>query len=73
MKKFLKKKREVAKVRVEPESNVIPDLKHKPYAMRSTPIAWQTNLFIQIVSCHKTESSTGPTIAPADLLPAEYW
>jgi len=30
------------------------------------------DLFLSIASCHETESSTGGTIAPADLLPAEY-
>jgi len=29
-------------------------MKHNHYAMSSTPIAWQTNLFIQIASCHET-------------------
>jgi len=29
----------------------------------------QTDLFIWIASCHKTESATGGTITPADLLP----
>jgi len=29
--------------------------------------------FILVVSCHETECSTGGTIAPADLLPPEYW
>jgi len=30
--------------------------------MISTPIAWHTDLFIQIASCHETEYSTGGTI-----------
>jgi len=33
------KKREVAKVRVEPKSNTIPDLQHNHYAKSSRPIA----------------------------------
>ena len=60
-------------MRVEPKSNGIPDLKHNHYAMISTPIAWHTDLFIQIASCHETEYSTGGTIAPADLLLLESW
>jgi len=40
MKKVKKKKGEVAsKVRVEPQSNGIPDLKHNHCVMSSTPIA----------------------------------
>jgi len=41
--------------------------------MISTPIAWHTDLFIQIASCLETEYSTGGTIAPADLLLLECW
>jgi len=41
MKNVKKKKGKVAKVRVEPKNNVIPDLKHNHYAMAmsSTPLA----------------------------------
>jgi len=46
--KSKKKKREVTKVRVQLKSNDIPDVKHNCYAMSSTPIAWQTDLFIRI-------------------------
>jgi len=53
-------KRKVAKVRVEPKSNGIPDVKHNHYATSNTAIAWQIDLFILIASrlqspCHKTE------------------
>jgi len=37
--KSKKKKREVAKVKVELKSNGIPDVKHNRYATSSTPIA----------------------------------
>jgi len=74
LKKVKKKKREVAKVRVELRSNGIPDVKHNYYATSSTPIAWWwTDLFIWIPLCHETECSTGGRIAPADLLPPESW
>ena len=56
-------------MRVKLKSNGIPDVKHNSYATSSKPIAWQTELFIRIASCHKSECSTGSTIAPADLLP----
>jgi len=39
-------------VKVEPKSNGISDFKHNYYATSSTPIAWQTDLFIRIASCH---------------------
>jgi len=39
-------------VRVEPKNNGILDFKHNHYATSSTPIAWQTNLFIRIPLCH---------------------
>ena len=54
MKKVKKKKKEVAKVRVQPKSNGVPDLKHNHCATNSMPIAWQTDLFIWIASCHET-------------------
>jgi len=63
---------EVAKVRVEPKSHRIPDLKHYHYTTSSTPIAWQTDLFIEIASCHETECATAGAIALANLLPPEY-
>jgi len=34
------------------------------YKMSNTAIAWQTDIFIRIASCHETEYSTGGTIAP---------
>ena len=46
---------------------------HNRSATSSTPFAWQTDLFLRIVSCHETESSTGSTIAPADELLPESW
>ena len=57
MKNVKKKKGKVAKVRVEPKNNVIPDLKHNHYAMAmsSTPLAWQTDPFIWIASCTPQE------------------
>jgi len=66
-------KREVAKVRVEPKTNGIPYMKHNCYATSSPPIAWQTDLFIQIAWCHEAECWTNDTIAPADLLPSVSW
>jgi len=60
-------------VRVELESNGVPDVKHNCYDMSSMTIVCQTDLFIQIASCHGTECSTGGTIAPADLLPPASW
>jgi len=56
-------------VRVEPKSNGIPDVKHNRYPTINTVNVCQTDLFIWIASCHKTESATGGTITPADLLP----
>jgi len=73
LKKVKKKKRLVTKVRVKLKSSGIPDVKHNHYATSSMPIAWQTDLFIWIASCHETECSTGGTIALADLLPPESW
>jgi len=49
-------------VRVELKINGISDLKHNHYTTSSMPIAWQTNLFIRIASCHETECSSGGTI-----------
>jgi len=60
-------------VGVETKSNGIPVVNDNHYATSSTPIAWQADLFIQIASCHKTESSTGGTTALVDLLPPESW
>ena len=73
LKKVQKMKRELAKVRVELKSNCIPDVKHNRYTTSSMPIAWQTDLFIRIASCHETECSSGGTIALTDLLPPESW
>jgi len=70
--KSKKKEKEVAKVRVKSNSNGIPDLKHNHYARSNTPTAWQTDVFIRIASCHE-EYLTGSIIAPADILPPEYW
>jgi len=42
------------------------------YTTSSTVFSWQSDLFVCIVSCNETESSTAGTIAPADLLPPEY-
>ena len=64
-------------MRFEPKSNGIRDLKHNhwQYITSSMLVALQTEVFIQIASCqcHKTESSTGRTIVPANLLPPECW
>jgi len=60
-------------VRVEPKTIGIAAVTRKCYATSSTPLAWQTDLFLLIASCHETESSTGDTIAPADELPPESW
>jgi len=68
-----KKKRDIAKVRVEPKRNDVPDVKHNCYATSSTPMAWKTDLFIRLASYHEIESSTDGTIAPADLLLPVYW
>jgi len=71
--KSKKRKKEVAKMRIDPKSNGIPALKHNHYAASSTPIAGQTDLIILIVSCRETERLTGDTIASTDLLSPEYW
>jgi len=41
--------------------------------MSSTGIVCQTDLFIQIASCHETKCLTGGTIVPADLLLQASW
>jgi len=41
--------------------------------MSSMLTTWQTDVFIQIASWYKAESSTGSTIAPGDLLQPECW
>jgi len=56
-------------VRVELKSNGIADMKHNRYAKSSMALVCQTDLFIQIASCHETKCSTGGTIAPVDLFP----
>jgi len=62
--KSKKKKREVAKVIVEPKGNGLLDLKHNQwnhYVTSSTPIAWQTKVFNQIASFYDTECWTSST------------
>jgi len=39
------------KIRGEPTTIGLADLRHIRYAIRSTPFKWQTDCFIQTVSC----------------------
>jgi len=60
------------KVRVEPNTIGIAAATHNRYTTSRTTFSWQSDLFLGIASCQETESLTGGTIAPADLLPPEY-
>jgi len=60
-------------VRVEPNTIGVAAVTLNCYTKSRTVFSWQSDLFLGIESCHETESSTGGTIAPADLLLPEYW
>jgi len=58
----------VSKVRVELQIGIAAETPNR-YTMNRTAFSWQSNLFLCIASCHKTECLTGGTISPPDLLP----
>jgi len=55
-------------VRVEPKT--IGHTTNR-YTTSRKAFSWQSDLILGIASCQETESSTGGTIAPADLLLAD--
>jgi len=63
----------VGKARVKLQTIGIAAVTPNHYTTSGTAFSWQSDLFIQIASCHETECLTGGTIAPADELPPESW
>jgi len=56
-------------VRVEQKTTGLAAITLNRYTRSRMAFSWQSDLFLGIASCHETESSTGGTTAPANLLP----
>ena len=60
------------KVRVEPKTIGIAAVTPNRCTTSRTAFSWQSDVFVYIVPCHKTETSSAGIVAPANLLPPEY-